>query len=232
VVEITIADLTAAHVSLILSFAAAYGLMLLYLYQVGFFTLVGFEFAGLTTTLDLWSNAGKVLVYTVAIAMGLLVTAFAFQGVKQLGFDLAKWIFDHDWKIMAVLVALTSVPSVILVFLNRRSKLNEFGMILNFVAVSAICYANILVDQRLSIWSFLFGTAYLPLLSFSMGFGHAYSARVLETSRYDIYLENETLKSVRLVRASPSGILYVPSSGGPTCFVSTSKVAKINQVAI
>ena len=50
-----------------------YGLVLLYLYQIGFFSIVGFEFAGLIGALDIWATLRFVFAFVAGITAAILL---------------------------------------------------------------------------------------------------------------------------------------------------------------
>ncbi|WP_440642023.1 hypothetical protein ACSHT2_13675 [Bradyrhizobium sp. PUT101] len=105
-------------------------------------------------------------------------------------------------------------------------------MVINVVGLLAFCYASVTTRSTLPVWNFLIAVSYLPLLSCLIGFKTAYSICTNDTRRYDVFLERETLSSVRLLHASPAGILYVAGNGGPACFVNMSNVTKVAKVKL
>ena len=81
---------------LLISLIAVYGVLLLYVYQFGFFSIVGFEHAGLTSPLDIWSNAAFILAYAIPTAMASLLVIMLIQYSAQFGFNVVRWIADHE----------------------------------------------------------------------------------------------------------------------------------------
>ncbi|WP_440642022.1 hypothetical protein ACSHT2_13670 [Bradyrhizobium sp. PUT101] len=111
--------LSAANIGLGISVLAAYDVLPAWSYQFGFFLPVGFEYAGLGATLDLWTSAGLAARYALPTLAGLAICSFLFQGLGQLGFDLARWMVEHDLVVIGGLFLVTNVPSFLLMVFGK-----------------------------------------------------------------------------------------------------------------
>jgi hypothetical protein len=169
----------------------------------------------MTSPFDVLTNAGLVLGYAVSTLFALIFLVMGIQGASQLGFDLARWIADHDSAIsMGVgVVLIVSIADVVLVR-RRHFNIVLIGILINSICLFAILYAAFLADHKIRTWSLLF-TAINPFwLSFGLGYQSAQYAIAIDTRRYDVWLEREQLSNVRLIRLSSSGIFYMQDKGG------------------
>ena len=206
---------------------ATYGLLLVYAFQIGFFTLIGFHYAGLSGTLSFWTNSVLALTYAIPTAAAFLILLIVFQVSSQAGFNLVRWTADHESLLLVIFSVVLTLPSVILVWMGKSPHLFLISVVANFIALVAIVYCSMVAYQRIPVWSAIFAAIFPIVLVWMLGFYSAYYARILEPHRFDIVLENGRLNSVRLIRSSSTGIIYAEGEDGKVSFVSIAKVVTV-----
>lgn len=118
-----------------------------------------------------------------------------------------------------------------LVLVRRHFNIVLIGIVINFIGLFAILYATLLADHKVPIWSLLFAATNPFLLSFGLGYQSAHYSKTIDKRRYNVWLEQEQLFNVRLIRFSSSGIFYMQEKQKFVAFVSMSKVVKIVQTS-
>jgi len=212
---------------LVASALIIYGLSVLYAYQVGFFALVGFEYASLTSTLDLWTNAELLIAYGFPTGAAFLILLMIGQGSKQLGFDLVRWTADHEGLVAVLMIAVATSPLIVMAIFERNFHFYVASVIVTFIVNVAIVYCNVAVYQRIPAWTLIFAVLTPLFVAAILGGYSAYYGRRVETKRFNIFLENSQLSSIRLLRVTSSGIVYADADGQAVSFVNASKVVRI-----
>ncbi len=219
------------QVSLTLTLAAAYGLTLIYFYQLGFLFSVGFQYASLTSPFDVLSNGGVILGYVVSIFWAAILLVMSVQGASQLGFSLARWIVDY--QLLITLVTLTVIIAAVVNVLRFRGHFHFLliAVAINLIGLLAQLYGTVLTDQKVPIWTLMFAIVSPLPLSFGLGFQSAQYVKTIDRRRYEISLGGETISNVRILRISSAGIMYIRHNTSLVLFVSMSKIEKIAQTA-
>lgn len=72
-----------ADAALGFSLLASFGLFLVYVFQMGVFSLLGFEYAGLMGALDLWPNVERLLPFAIGMTLISLTIVILLQWLEQ-----------------------------------------------------------------------------------------------------------------------------------------------------
>jgi hypothetical protein len=212
---------------LTISLVVAYGFILLYAYQISFFWLIGFKYAGLSSTFDLGTVLASAAIYVIPIALIFLLLLISFQLSNQAGFNLVLWIADHETLLQVAVTFVLNLPLILLAILKKNPQPFFVSVIITFVVLAAIVYCNIVSYYRIPVWSAVIAAIYPIILASAFGSYAAYYARVLEPRRFDIILENDRLNFVRLIRTTSTGIIYSEDDGRRISFVNMAKVVRV-----
>jgi hypothetical protein len=211
---------------ILISFSLGYGFILLAAFQLGFFVIVGFRYAGLIGAIDIWANIGVVAGYGAAIIALMLVLLIVFQVADQSGFDLVRWIADHSTQ-LAIGFALLSALIFVWLWFSKKQPFPFLLLItLPLLLEVTVTYCNLVSYQRVMVWSAVLSAVYGIILAYFVGSYSAFFNLVLETRRYDIALENMKIENVRFIRTSGSGVIY--AQGNDISFANMAKIVSIS----
>jgi hypothetical protein len=209
---------------LLISVSLGYGFILLIAFQLGFFSVVGFEYAGLIGASDIWANFGVIAGCGGAIVALLVVILIGFQVSEQSGFDVVRWIADHSSGLAATLAILSA-----LIFAWLWYKKQLFPMMLLMVVPLTIeitvTYCNLVSYHRVVVWSAVLSVIYVIVLSYFIGFYTGFYNLVLDARRYDIWFDNSKIEGARIIRTSSFGIIY--QIGRDISFANMAKIIAI-----
>ena len=201
-----------------------YGLFLLFLYQLGFFSIIGFEFAALVVGNDLWFGANIVVPYFAAISAAIIVILAIVQSSEQAGLDIAAWVEARETAIAIVFGAFAFLILVLAVI----TKNIDIMMVLVCIYVLYLfvsLYCRTLIHKKINVWSLGLLVLGSQALSFSLGMYAAYRD-IVKKQTFNIELTTSKIENVRLVRASGAGLIYYRKP--KFYFVNLSKVVSIS----
>jgi hypothetical protein len=203
---------------------SGFGLFLLYVFPLGVFSLVGFEFVGLTGAFDVWPNIEHLLPFALGVVASALAILMGLQSIQQLGANPFGWLAKRSWWLQlcsGVLVA----AAYLVAFYFRFDLLVAIAMAIQFLLIVTFVYCAIVSQRKLLLWDSVTSILILIGLSFFLGSYSAYQKITIAAAAYDIQAEGRDFKKVKLVRSSPNGVIFWQD--GAFGFVNATKITSI-----
>jgi hypothetical protein len=212
-----------ADIALGFSLLAGFGLFLVYVFQIGIFSLIGFEYAGLMGALDFWSNIDRLLPFALGIALMSLVILMLLQWLEQTKSNPMNRISNNSWWIQLLSGAIIVVVYVLAIRFDF-AQLIPIVMAAQLLITGTCVYCAIMSQRRVLVWDSVLSVLLLVALSFVLGMQSGYQNTV-SAATYDIHADGRDFKNVRLVRSSPGGVIYWQDGGFG--FLSAGKIISI-----
>lgn len=211
---------------LFLSALIGYGLLLTYVYQLGYYNIIGFQFASLTPTSDYWSSTFEIAQIAALLFVMTLITSIATQLLKRKNFDAIGWIANHEtgWGLAQLAITLTTIPIII-----NYPTLFPLALVNSFFMMALTLFSGLTKHNTISLWTAAFTTLVPLAVCFTLGTKAAIYNRYEDRRLFAIQLENERISPARLVRISNSGIIIANEAGNSLSYLNLSKIVKIEE---
>jgi hypothetical protein len=212
------------HLPIVLTLIAAYTLVLFYMFRLGFFSIVGFEFADMVGGWDALSNLGVLALYCGALFGYLLIVAMIVQTMEDRWSAAMARVLKHS----SALQVSSAVAGLLIVAIGSwygRLDLGLLGLALPLMTSIFTAYARLQTAKTIAVWDIVLSFVGVAIL---VGLAGVITAadRLTDPNPqlFRVEIRDGAPRIGSVIFSSPTGILML-TDVGPTLVSASSVVA-------